>query len=74
MKPDDPVNIGDHALMRKPHPCGSREWEITRIGADIGLRCIGCGRRILITRSDLAKRTKTILHPAVGDSRVPDGS
>ncbi|MFN8529206.1 MAG: DUF951 domain-containing protein [Anaerolineae bacterium] len=61
MKPDQPLNVGDRVVMRKVHPCGSFEWTITRVGADIGLRCGGCGRRILITRSDFIKRAKTIL-------------
>jgi hypothetical protein len=47
--------------MRKKHPCGSDEWVIYRIGADIGIRCTGCGRRVLLPRSDFKRRLKTIL-------------
>lgn len=61
MKPDQPIHVGDHALMRKPHPCGSLEWEITRVGVDIGLRCMGCGRRVLLARSEFIKRTRTLI-------------
>jgi hypothetical protein len=55
--------VGDIVRLRKPHPCGSSEWEIVRIGADIGMRCRGCGRRIMVPRSKIEKRIKTILPP-----------
>jgi hypothetical protein len=55
------VHIGDRARMRKPHPCGGYEWEVTRIGADIGIRCLTCGRRVMLPRSKFEKRVKTIL-------------
>ncbi len=47
--------------MRKPHPCGGYEWEVTRIGADIRLRCLTCGRRVMLPRSKFEKRVKAIL-------------
>jgi hypothetical protein len=47
--------------LRKPHPCGSSEWVVTRLGADIGLECKGCGHRIMLTRRELSRRVKTIL-------------
>lgn len=51
--------------MRKPHPCGSFEWKVTRLGADIGLECLGCQRRVMLTRRELMRRAKKILpiHP-----------
>lgn len=51
----------DILRMRKPHPCGSYEWTVTRLGADIGMECKGCGRRVMLTRRELMKRVKTIL-------------
>lgn len=51
----------DVVRMKKPHPCGSYEWRVTRLGADIGLECKGCGRRIMLTRRELTRRAKTIL-------------
>ncbi len=42
--------------LRKVHPCGSYQWQVVRVGADIGLRCLSCGRRILIPRSVLEQR------------------
>ncbi len=50
--------------LRKPHPCGSTDWVVVRLGADIGLKCLGCGRRILLTRRDLTRRLKARLGPA----------
>jgi hypothetical protein len=59
MLPD--LRINDHLRLRKQHPCGSYDWTVTRLGADIGLECKGCGRRILLTRRELAKRLKANL-------------
>ena len=53
--------MGDRIRLRKPHPCGSYEWSITRLGADIGLRCAGCDRKILLPRAQLRKRMKAII-------------
>ena len=55
------LEINDHLRLRKPHPCGSYEWIVFRLGADIGLECLGCGRRVLLTRRELLRRVKTIL-------------
>ena len=59
MLPD--LRLNDHLRLRKQHPCGSYEWIVTRLGADIGLECKGCGRRIMLTRRELAKRLKVNL-------------
>jgi hypothetical protein len=53
--------MGDLVQLRKPHPCGSFQWEIVRLGADIGLTCRGCGRRVLLARSVLEKRLKAFI-------------
>ncbi|MHB0856499.1 MAG: DUF951 domain-containing protein [Anaerolineae bacterium] len=60
MPPVD-VYVGDVVTLRKPHPCGSFEWEVTRIGADIGIKCHGCGRRVMLTRREFNKRVKTFV-------------
>ncbi|HSM23871.1 MAG TPA: DUF951 domain-containing protein [Anaerolineaceae bacterium] len=54
------IELHDRVRLRKPHPCGSFEWEIVRLGADIGLVCCQCGRKVLLTRRELNKRIKTI--------------
>jgi hypothetical protein len=50
------LRIGDRIALRKPHPCGSREWRVTRLGADIGLVCEGCAHRVLMDRLDVERR------------------
>jgi hypothetical protein len=56
MLPD--LQLKDHLRLRKPHPCGSYEWTVVRLGADIGLECKGCQHRVMLTRRELAKRMK----------------
>jgi hypothetical protein len=48
MLPD--LQLGDVVRLRKPHPCGNYNWKVIRMGADIGLECVQCGRRILLPR------------------------
>jgi hypothetical protein len=55
------IAAGDRVQMRKKHPCGSDEWIIYRVGADIGLRCLGCDRRVLLPRPLFFKHLKKIL-------------
>ena len=50
------LRIGDRIVLRKAHPCGSREWWVVRLGADIGLVCEGCAHRILMDRLDVERR------------------
>jgi hypothetical protein len=57
------IRLGDIVRMRKPHPCGSSEWEVVRLGADIGMRCIGCERRVLIPRSQFMRQVKALIRP-----------
>ena len=45
--------LDDILQLRKPHPCGSDQWRVVRLGADIGLRCLGCDRKVLLPRSTL---------------------
>ena len=51
----------DVVRLRKPHPCGSYEWEIVRLGGDIGLRCTGCQRRVILDRPTLRRRMKAFV-------------
>ena len=46
----DRFDVGDIIKMKKPHPCGSQEWEILRVGADFRLKCMGCGHQIMVPR------------------------
>jgi hypothetical protein len=54
------IRINDRLTLRKPHPCGSYEWIVVRLGADIGLVCCQCGRKVLLSRRELNKRIKTL--------------
>lgn len=56
------IRLGDVVRLRKPHPCGSFEWTVVRLGADIGMRCLGCGRRVLLPRRDFERRVKAFVH------------
>ena len=51
--------LDDVVELRKPHPCGGRHWMVVRLGADIGLRCLTCGHRVLLERRVLERRMKT---------------
>ena len=44
--------------MRKPHPCGGMEWQVTRVGADIGIECLTCKRRVMVPRRQFARQVK----------------
>jgi hypothetical protein len=59
-----PINIGDIVRLRKPHPCGGYEWAVVRTGADIGLVCQTCKRRLLLPRDAFRKAVKTFVHRA----------
>ena len=50
--------LGDVVEMRKQHPCGGATWEIVRVGADIGIVCQTCGRRVLLPRRDFTRGVK----------------
>ncbi len=67
-----PFYMGDVVRLRKPHPCGSYEWEVVRLGADIGLRCRTCQRRVLLPRRTVEKRLKSFI--ARGPDAPPDAT
>ena len=50
--------IGDIVKLKKPHPCGSQEWEILRVGADFRLKCQGCGHQVMVPRKLVEKNTR----------------
>jgi hypothetical protein len=71
------LQLDDQLRLRKAHPCGSYEWKVVRLGADIGIECLGCGRRVLLPRRQLARRVKTILtrqHPLEDKTPTTDPS
>lgn len=54
-------DLGDIVQMKKQHPCGSKEFEVIRLGADIKIKCIGCGRIVMIPRSKFQKDAKKVI-------------
>ncbi|MBX6350880.1 MAG: DUF951 domain-containing protein [Clostridia bacterium] len=67
MRPPLELHLGDVVRLRKPHPCGSDRWEIVRVGADLRLRCLGCGRLVLIERSRAERRIREIVSRGAAD-------
>ncbi|ABK61634.1 conserved hypothetical protein [Clostridium novyi NT] len=53
--------LGDIVEMKKQHPCGSKEWEVIRVGADIKIKCTGCDRIVMLPRSKFEKMVKKIV-------------
>ena len=53
--------LGQVVRLKKRHPCGGTDWEIVRLGADIGLKCLTCQRRVLMPRSTLDKRMRAVV-------------
>lgn len=56
------IQVGDRVEMKKPHPCGSKEFEILRIGMDFRLRCVGCGHEFLAPRRKIEKNIRKVQH------------
>mgnify|MGYP003802971887 CR=1 FL=1 len=56
--PAGDVALGDRVRLRKAHPCGGFDWEVVRLGADIGLVCLKCGHKVFLSRRDLQRRMK----------------
>ncbi|MCE6011115.1 DUF951 domain-containing protein [Levilactobacillus brevis] len=54
-------DLGDLVEMKKPHPCGTNRWEITRMGADIKIRCTNCGHVVMLSRREFEKKLKKVL-------------
>lgn len=57
------VRLGDVLVMKKAHPCGSKEWRVLRTGMDFRLKCLGCGHEVLIVRSKAEKNIREIKRP-----------
>ena len=65
------IQLDDIVQMRKPHPCGGDTWRVVRLGADIGACCLTCRRRVLMPRSDFARRVKAVLQRGAAVSPRP---
>ena len=59
----DEIRLQDLVEMRKKHPCGSAVWQVTRIGADIKMKCSGCGRVVMLDRVEFLRRRRRLITP-----------
>jgi len=58
---DKTFKLNDKVIMKKPHACGSNEWQIIRMGVDIKIKCINCGREVMIDRLEFTKKLKKVI-------------
>lgn len=65
--PITPVKVGDVVRLKKPHACGANEWEVTKLGMDIGLTCIGCRRKVRLMRAEFDRRFRGFVRRAGGE-------
>ena len=57
----DTFALGDRVILKKPHACGENLWEIVRVGADIKLKCLACGRVVMLDRLEFLRRAKKLV-------------
>jgi len=57
------IRLQDILVMKKPHPCGEKQWLVLRTGADFRLRCIGCGHEIMVPRYKAEKNIRNVIRP-----------
>lgn len=62
------IQVGDIIKMKKPHPCGSHEWEVLRVGMDFRLKCMGCGHQVLLARKLVEKNVRGQRRPGQENS------
>lgn len=62
--PITPIKVGDVVRLKKAHPCGTNEWEVTKLGMDIGLACLGCGRKVRLERYEFDRRFRGFIRRA----------
>ena len=67
-----PFAVGDVVRLKKAHPCGGFDWRVVRLGADIGVKCQTCGRRVLLPRRDLERRMRLFVARAPAIEPAPD--
>jgi hypothetical protein len=61
------IKLGDVVRLKKKHPCGSDQWRVVRLGADIGIKCLGCQRRVLLERPVFERRVKAFISRGSGE-------
>jgi hypothetical protein len=74
MPPPIPLYVDDIVQLRKPHPCGGDTWRVVRVGAEIGLRCLTCERRVLLARSECERRIKRFVQRGHAGETTPSSA
>jgi hypothetical protein len=69
--PIAPVRLGDVVRLKKVHPCGANEWEVAKLGMDIGLTCLGCDRKVRLARAEFDRRFRGIVRRGDGSLAEP---
>ena len=64
------LRVDDVLRLKKPHTCGANAWQVYRVGADLGLRCQGCGRMMLLPRQQIERRVRRIIRD--GEALKPE--
>ncbi len=64
------LRLDDVVRMKKPHPCGGFEWRVVRLGADIGIKCCTCGKRVLLSRRNMERRVKSFVNRGPASSEA----
>jgi hypothetical protein len=70
--PITPVKVGDVVRLKKPHACGANEWEVTKLGMDIGLTCRSCDRKVRLMRPEFDRRFRGFVRRADEGPEKPD--
>jgi hypothetical protein len=73
-KPPIEIRIGDVVQMRKTHPCGGDTWRVTRLGAEIGIRCLTCDRKVLLPRATFERRIKRFVERGAPAGLAEEGA
>lgn len=63
------IQIGDVVTLKKQHPCGSKEWEVLRVGMDFRLKCLGCDHQVMLPRKQLEKNVRQIVSKEAGEQK-----
>lgn len=58
---DKTFKLNDIVIMKKPHACGTNEWKITRMGVDIKIKCLSCGREVMLDRLEFVRKLKKVI-------------
>lgn len=66
------IQIGDVVTLKKQHPCGSKEWEVLRVGMDFRLKCMGCEHQVMIPRKQVEKNIRQIKSCGTGESKTAE--